>query len=261
MPDMSARINRTLKALRKNYFDARLARTTAEANQIVLDIIPRTARIGVGHSATLWEMGILEQLAGRGNEVMNPFAPEVAEGIADNPDRYQKFIEIQRRCLTSDVFIAGANALTEDGKIVSIDGGGNRVAGMIFGAPQVVLCVGRNKIVKDEYEAEDRIKNVITLAHTRHFDGTGTDKTPVPPCVAAGKCVDCKSLYRHCNIKVVLQHKSTVTELAVVLIDEDLGLGWDPDWEEPRIEAIYDKYVRYSPRIKFPAVKARSRAT
>ncbi len=35
---------------------------------------------------------------------------------------------------------------------------GNRVAGMIFGAPKVILAIGRNKIVKDVEGAVNRIR-------------------------------------------------------------------------------------------------------
>jgi hypothetical protein len=54
-----------------------------------------------------------------------------------------------RDSLTSDLLIIGANAITMNGEIVSVDGIGNRVSGMIFGPRHVLCIVGRNKIVSD----------------------------------------------------------------------------------------------------------------
>jgi len=45
--------------------------------------------------------------------------------------------------------IAGSNAITLDGKLVNLDGMGNRVAAMSFGPKKVILMVGMNKVAPD----------------------------------------------------------------------------------------------------------------
>ena len=127
--------------------------------------------------------------------------------------------------------------MTEDGKIVSIDRVGNRVAATIFGAPKVILIVGRNKIVKDADEAIYRIKNVIAPAHAKR-------KGRKTPCAVTGKCSDCDSPDRICGVTVILEKKPLSTDLSVILIDEDLGLGWDPAWDERRIDEIRSNYYQ-----------------
>ena len=47
------------------------------------------------------------------------------------------------------MLLASANAVTMDGKLVNIDGGGNRVAAMSFGPKRTIIVLGVNKIVKD----------------------------------------------------------------------------------------------------------------
>ncbi len=42
-------------------------------------------------------------------------------------------MELRRRGLTADVMIASTNAITLDGRLVNLDGMGNRVAAMAFG--------------------------------------------------------------------------------------------------------------------------------
>lgn len=244
-------LEKTLANLKSRSFNAILVKDTLEANKAVCQLVPIPASVGIGDSATLRHMGIIDELAKRGNLILDPFTPNIIEGIDSDKEKYKEFRLIQWNCLHADIFMSSSNAVTEDGKIVSIDGGGNRVAAMIYGPAHVILCVGRNKIVKDEQEAEVRIKNVIAVAHGRnHLNKDGT--APSAPCVKVGKCVDCRGAVRSCNAKVVLEHKTRLTELSVILIDQDIGLGWDPSWEKARIDAIYENYKRYSPQIKYP---------
>jgi hypothetical protein len=35
----------------------------------------------------------------------------------------------------------------------------------------------------------------------------------------------------------------------VVIVGEDLGLGWDPSWLQDRIDKIYSEYKRLTTRI------------
>ncbi|MBI4333565.1 MAG: lactate utilization protein [Chloroflexi bacterium] len=245
MPEIPESIGLTLKHLRRNGFDARFARTADEASAIMLKMIPAGARVGVGDSTTLRQTGILDELRRRGDEVVNPFVPELTQDFGDPEARRRLFRETSRRTMNTDVFLAGVNAVTGDGRLVSIDYAGNRVAGMIFGAPRVILAAGRNKIVKDVEEAIWRIKNVIAPAHTRRR-GRKT------PCATTGKCNDCRTPARICNVTVILERRPAETDLTVVLIDEDLGLGWDPSWDNGRIARIESAYYDNSWVFSFP---------
>ncbi len=245
MPDMSQRIGLTLKSLNANHFDARSARTADEARKIILEMIPLTASIGVGDSATLRQIGILDDLARRKSRLINPFTLKLTQGTAEKPPKHGRLIETARRALNCDVFLTGSNAVTEDGKIVSIDRAGNRVAGIIFGAPRVILAVGRNKLVKDVDEAVYRIKNVIAPAHALR-------KGRKTPCAATGRCTDCDSPDRVCSVTIILEKKPLYTDLSIVLIDEDLGLGWDPAWDNQRITEIRSNYYRNTWAFLFP---------
>jgi L-lactate utilization protein LutB len=120
-------INTTLKSLKSNGFDARLAQTIQEANRMILDIIPLSSSIGIGDSVTLRQIGIVDELIKRRNKVVNPFIREISQFAANK----NQFISLCRQALNCNVFITGANAVTEDGKLISIDKTGNRVAGMI----------------------------------------------------------------------------------------------------------------------------------
>jgi len=237
--DMPQDIKVTLKSLKANGFDAWFAQTGTDAKKMMLEMIPLTARVGVADSVTLRQIGILEELIQRGTEVINPFKPELTQGMKENPAQHRLFLETLRGTFGTDVFVTGSNAVTEDGKLVSIDGAGNRVAGIIYAAPKVILAIGRNKIVEDVDAAIGRIKNVLAPAHAKQ-------KRYKTPCTVTGKCSDCDSPDRICNITVILEKKSYHTDLSVILIDEDLGLGWSPDWDEKRISEIRANYYENS---------------
>jgi len=102
---------------------------------------------------------------------------------------------------------------------------------------KVILVVGQNKIVENLRDAFQRIKRVISPSHAKN---RGINA----PCVSKGECVDCHAKERICNIMVILEGKPKRTEIEVIIIGEDLGLGWDPKWPKKRIETIWENYQK-----------------
>lgn len=235
--EISQDIEVTLRSLKANHFDAQFAQTADEAKKMILEMIPLSASVGVGDSVTLRQIGILEELIRRGTEVINPFTQQLTRNMAQDPAIYGSFLQTIRRTFNTDVFLTSSNAVTQDGKIVSIDFAGNRVAGTTCGAKKVILPIGKNKIVKDLNEAIYRIKNVIAPAHAK-------GKERKTPCVVTGKCNDCDSPDRICNATIILEKKPFLSDLSVIIINENLGLGWDPTWNEKCISDIRSNYDR-----------------
>ena len=56
--------------------------------------------------------------------------------------------------------------------------------------------------------------------------------------------MDCHVRERICNILVILEGKPKRTEIEVIIVGEDLGLGWDPRWPNKRIAAIWENYQK-----------------
>jgi hypothetical protein len=230
-----SRLETVVEKLKRNRFDAILVTCIEDAKDRILGIIPVNATVGVANSVTLRQLGIAKALIERGTTVLDPVAPSY--GLAEFKEELI-MPTLLKATLGSDVFLSGTNALTEDGKLVNIDGLGNRVAGIMFGARTSIVVVGRNKIVKNVNEALHRIKNTITPTMTKRRE------LPVP-CAKAGKCVDCSMPERGCNITVIMEKKPPLTHVVVIVVDDDLGLGWDPAWPEERIEAIRKKYEQF----------------
>jgi len=219
------------RALEANSFDIHVVKSRAAATETILSLVPRDATVGIGDSATVRQIGILERLEERGTKLLNPFSRE----LTTDPSKRDVRHELSRAVFTTDVLITGTNAVTLDGKLVNVDAVGNRVAAMVFGPKQVIIVVGRNKIVRDVDAALHRIKNVIAPYHAR-------TKEFATPCARTGRCSDCDSLDRLCNVTTILEKRPWRTGMTIILVDEDLGLSWDETWPLTRISKIKSDY-------------------
>ena len=145
--------------------------------------------IGVGGSMTVKELGLYEE---------GPAAREAA--------------------IAAPVYLCSANAVSETGELINIDGVGNRVSATLYGHEEVWFVVGVNKIAPDESAALRRARNVASPLNNRR---TGK-KTP---CTAScDQCYDCQSPDRGCAALVVLWRKPAgIKTMRVVLVEEKLG--------------------------------------
>jgi len=224
-------IQKVLSSLKANKFNAFFAKDREDAKKIMLRMISLEATVGIGDSGTVRQIGIIPSLEERGTVVVNPMVRELTTDLK----RFNQFHWMLKKTLECDTFLTSSNAVTMDGKLVNIDGAGNRVAGTIFGPKNVILPVGRNKIVEDVNQGIDRIKNVISPAHTKR-------RKRAVPCATLGRCIDCRSKERICCITVIIEKQPHLGNITVILIDEDLGLGWDVSWPEERRKRIESEY-------------------
>ena len=222
----------TMRKLKANNFSVVFADNSEVALRTVLDLVPHNAIVGMGDSATVKQIGMVAALESRGTKVIDPTG---VKELTISRSKQGVFKQELKRALTCDIFITGCNAVTLDGKLVSTDRVGNRVAGMVFGPDKVILIVGRNKIVRNVDEAVQRIRDVIAPAHAKQ-------KLKKTPCVKTGRCTDCDAPDRICNVTTIIEKKPLYTDVTIVLINEDLGLGWNPLWSKERVNRIRSRY-------------------
>jgi len=199
---------RTIKALKKNNFEAKYFSKASEALAELWKMIPEGATVGVGGSLTLNQVDLANEIQKRPVKFLNPFAKGLSMEEGD---------KIRREIFSADVFIASSNAITEDGKLFNIDATGNRVGPMIYGPKKVILLCGVNKIVKDLPEAQKKVQEWTAPMNVKRLGLK-------PPCGQTGQCSDCSSPERICNAYVVLAKKPRRTDYMIFLIGEDLGL-------------------------------------
>lgn len=234
---MDAKVEKTMKSLRRNGFQCYYAANESEARSVVSHVIPPAASIGVGDSATLRQLGILDSLAKEGRVMVNPVSELIVDLINSGKCNGEQHRKLQRLSLMCDYYLTGTNAVTENGELVNTDAAGNRVAGMFFGPSKVVLVVGTNKIVANIEEGISRIRNCCAPNHAK----TKMRKTP---CAATGRCANCNSPERICKVTTIIERQPNKTDISIVLVDEDLGLGWEDDWTQERKDRLYDKYAK-----------------
>ena len=206
------RLKEVKKTLEENNFDAYIAENSNAVEDIVIkDIIPhlKPRTISWGGSITFTDIGLYDRLKeSREMKVLDTFDKKLSDS-----DK----LELRRQALLTDLFITGTNALTDTGKLVNLDMIGNRVAALTFGPKNVIVLVGRNKIIADVDEAILRIKNLAAPANVSRL-GMKT------PCLKTGYCEECQSKFRICNSWTITEKSYPKGRIKVVLINEDLGL-------------------------------------
>lgn len=201
-------IGKVIESLKKNEMEAVYFQTGAEAKEEVLRRIPSGAKVGVGGSITLRELGILPALEKRGDEVYDHWK----EGLSK--ERRQEVGKKQQR---SDFFLTSTNALTLDGKLINVDATGNRVSSMIFGPERVMVITGINKIVKNLNQGLARLKKVAAPRNCQRR------KDPTP-CGQDLICRNCDTPARLCRVTTIIERRPWgIKEFVVILVGEELG--------------------------------------
>lgn len=197
-----------IKNLEKRRMEGSYCPTAAQAEDEIVEMISQGATVFRCGSMTAVGMDLWEEIMKLpGVEVINPYQPGLSP---------EESLGLRRKGMTADVMIASSNAITLDGKLVNLDGMGNRVAAMTFGPKKVILVVGMNKVAPDLDSA---------MARVRHYAGPvnairlGLNN----PCVETGLCSDCKSPQRICNMWSIIEGHMIKGRIHVKLVGENLG--------------------------------------
>lgn len=196
-------VEKTIKNLELRHFKVQHFASGKEAVEYICAATHNTT-VGIGGSLTVKQLGLYDELI-KDNQVFWHWVTPGFDTLNKQP--------------SAKVFISSANAISEDGEIVNIDGRGNRLAGLVygFGEKKVYIVAGTNKIAEDLNAAITRARNVAAPANIQRFPYN-------TPCKIDGKCHDCRSPQRACNALLVLWGPMMETEIEVILIDEELGL-------------------------------------
>ncbi len=194
--------------LEKRRMEGSYASTAAQAKGEILAMIPQGATVFRCGSMTAKGMGLWEEIAKlTGIEVIDPYQPGLSP---------EESLGIRHKGMMADVMIASSNAVTLDGRLVNLDGMGNRVAAMTFGPKKVILVVGMNKVAPNLDSAMARVKHYAGPVNAIRL---GLNN----PCVETGLCADCKSPQRICNMWSIIEGHMIKDRIHVKLVGENLG--------------------------------------
>ena len=194
---------KVIKGLESRQMSGYYAANREEALKIALSLIPEGSTVTMGGAMSAHEIGLPQALA---------------EGNYNFIDRDK--MEDKRAAMLAaydaDFFLASANAMTEDGVIVNIDGNANRVSAIAQGPRHVLFIVGMNKICDDVDGALKRARNVAAPINAQRF-GLNT------PCTKTGSCMDCKTPDTICCQFLITRYSKHPGRIHVILVNDYLG--------------------------------------
>jgi len=198
-----------IKQLQRKFIDGYYYETATEAVDKVCSMIPDNALIGLGGSMTLIQTGLIESLRSLEVRLLDRFR----EGVT-----VEEVDAMRIEGMHSDVYLMSTNAITLDGKLVNMDGMGNRVAALISGPKKVIIVAGMNKVVPAVTDAITRIKTIAAPINAVRVKRN-------TPCAVTGVCHDenCVPPNRICSQLVITESSAEKSRITVILIGEEYG--------------------------------------
>ena len=196
-----------IKNLSRRHIEAFYCKTGEEAVKKVSSLIADGSTVTLGGTATVRDLGIPAMLKNRGT--LNVLDRDAV----DSPEEKQ---EMYLKAFSADVYLTSANAISEDGVIVNIDGNGNRVAAITWGPKKVIFVIGLNKVAQTVEAALARARGTASPINAQRFDLN-------TPCSIDGTCHNCNSADCICSYVHFLRNSRNQGRHVVVLVGENLG--------------------------------------
>ena len=194
---------KVMKGLESRNMKAYYAGDKGEALKIALELIPEGSVVTMGGSMSAHEIGLVDALKnGDYNFVDRDAASDKRAAMLAAYD--------------ADYFLTSANAITEDGVMVNIDGNSNRVSAIAQGPRHVIVIVGMNKVCPDVDTAMKRARNVAAPINAQRF-GLNT------PCSKTGSCMNCKSPDTICCQFLITRFSRHEGRIHVIMVNDSLG--------------------------------------
>lgn len=202
--------NKTVINLQKRFFDAYYVETKEDALKKAIELIPKTDVVAWGGSVSVAETGLINYIKDNGYSFID-------RDSAKTPEEKN---ELNRKCLLSDTYLMGTNAISEDGQLVNIDATGNRVAALIYGPKNVIIISSVKKIMPS---LDDAIKRARTFAAPINMQKIAKISERNTPCLITGNCANCTSKDSICSHIVISRLCKPQGRIKVILTSEDIG--------------------------------------
>lgn len=200
------RRERAMDSLKKHGFSVSFAENQDEVYKVLSGHINHATTTSVGGSMTLFQLGVVDWL--RYN--CDTFYDRYEEGLSK-----EDILGVYHKAMTCDVYLSSAQAVTETGEILLVDGFGNRVGAVCYGPKKVLLIVGENKIVANEEAAVQRNQQIAAPANVDRLSRQ-------TPCATLGMCTDCNSKERVCNTYVTIK-RNMADRIHVMIVGGNYG--------------------------------------
>ena len=197
---------KVIKGLESRNMLGYYAANKEDALKKALELIPEGSSVTMGGAMSAHEIGLVEAVkSGNYNFIDRDTAKTPEEKRAAMLAGYD-----------ADIFLSSANAMTDDGILVNIDGNSNRVSMIAQGPKKVIFIVGMNKVCDDIDGAMKRARNVAAPINAQRF-GLST------PCSKTGSCMNCKSPDTICCQFLITRFSRHKDRIHVILVNDNLG--------------------------------------
>lgn len=193
---------KVIKGLESRNMTGYYAADREEALKKALELIPEGSTVTMGGAMSAVEIGLVYALMNGNYNFLDRNQMEPREALLKGYD--------------ADVFLTSANAMTEDGVMVNIDGNANRVSYIANGPKKIVAIVGMNKVCDDVDGAMKRARNVAAPTNAQRFEID-------TPCKKTGSCANCKSPDTICCQFLVTRYSRHAGRIHVILVNDSLG--------------------------------------
>lgn len=147
-------IERTTNALKQRGFEVFVVDNKDQAKKKVLELIPKGAEVLNVASVTLQQIGIVEHIEESGD--YEPLSAKI-RAISDETERNR----LRQLSLSPEYGVGSVHAVTEDGQIIDVSASGSQIPVYSYGATNLILVVGAQKIVKNLDEALKRVYEYV----------------------------------------------------------------------------------------------------
>ena len=193
---------KVIKGLESRNMTGYYAADREEALKKALELIPEGSTVTMGGAMSAVEIGLVDALMNGNYDFLDRNQMEPREALLKGYD--------------ADVFLTSANAMTEDGVMVNIDGNANRVSYIANGPKKIVAIVGMNKVCDDIDGAMKRARAVAAPTNAQRFEIN-------TPCKMTGSCANCKSPDTICCQFLVTRYSRHADRIHVILVNDSLG--------------------------------------
>ena len=212
-------MEKVIENLKKNNINVITCTTKEEIPAIVEGMLFDGAKIAAGGSVSVKECGVWDII----NKPNYQFFDRGRPGIT--PEEQQ---QVFKEVIGCDFYFCSANAVTENGELLNVDGLANRISSIAFGPKRVVMIVGVNKIVPNIKDAFLRVKKIAAPKNCVRLNKN-------TPCAKLGHCVSllnndnpdfadgCACDDRICCDYMISATQRQKNRIIVILVNEDLG--------------------------------------
>lgn len=194
---------KVIKGLQSRNITGWYAASREEALKKALELIPEGCSVTMGGAMSAHEIGLVDAVKNGNYHFIDR-------------DAWEDKRAAMLAAYDADVFLSSANAITEDGVMVNIDGNANRVSAIAQGPKKVLFIIGMNKVCDDVDGAIKRARAVAAPTNAQRF-GLST------PCARTGSCMNCKSPDTICCQILITRFSRHADRMHVILVNDSLG--------------------------------------